>query len=169
MLRPGRVTCNMCSMNANLTPVETVAQKAHGQLNSLRAAEPCPTGRLPSAGPGTVADLARSAAVSEPTVSSRWLYLTGGRFTGVLAEYLARHLERIRPRVCLLRAPWGADFGRVLDLGKRDIFLLCDVQRYEQSTVNLAAEIKRRGATTLLITDSEQSPASGHGDLVPRQ
>lgn len=241
----------MFSMNANPIPPETIAQRAHDQLKSLRLAERRVARALladyPSAGLGTVADLARSASVSPPTVvrfaqnlgfggfsdlqaelraeltrdsssplsrarwqsepgsnaelltqraeqlseivltslaaipaadldaaidliadSSRWLYLIGGRFTGVLAEYLARHLEQIRPRVCLLRDPWGADFGRILDTSKRDVFVLCDVQRYEQSTVNLASEVERRGATSVLITDIEQSPASAHCDLVLR-
>jgi DNA-binding MurR/RpiR family transcriptional regulator len=108
------------------------------------------------------------AAIELLSDGSRWVYLTGGRFTRVLAEYLARHLEQIRPRVCLLRDPWGADYCRVLDLGRRDVFLLCDVERYERSTVALAQEVKRRGATTILITDVAQSPASSHSDLVLR-
>ena len=229
----------------------TVAQLAHDLLTELSTAERKVARALladyPSAGLGTVADLARSASVSAPTVvrftqslgfagfphmqlqlrteltrdsasplararwqsspgsnaellntrarqlsdivleslasipsadldmavdlladGSRWLYLTGGRFTIALAEYLTRHLEQIRPRVALLRDPWGADFARVLDLGKRDVFVLCDVKRYEQQTVDLAAEIRRRGTTTVLITDAEQSPASRHSDLVLR-
>lgn len=100
--------------------------------------------------------------------SGRWLYLTGGRFTGSLAEYLARHLEQIRPRVCLMRDPWGADYARVLDIGKRDVFLVCDVKRYEQKTIELAAELERRGCTIVLITDNDKSPASQYSRLVLR-
>ena len=100
--------------------------------------------------------------------SGRSLYLAGGRFTGSLAEYMARHLEQIRPRVYLMRDPWGADYARVLDVGRRDVFLLCDVKRYEQQSIDLAAELKRRGCTVLLITDNDKSPASRHSNLVLR-
>jgi DNA-binding MurR/RpiR family transcriptional regulator len=100
--------------------------------------------------------------------NGRWLYLAGGRFTGSLAEYIERHLEQIRRRVCLLRDPWGADYARGLDVGRRDVFIICDVKRYELRSIDLAAEMKRRGCTVVLVTDGDKSPASGHSDLILR-
>ena len=240
----------VASMETRSTP-ESVAQLTHDRMPVLSPAERRVARALladyPSAGLGTVADLARSASVSAPTVvrfaqslgydgfphlqlqlrteltrdgssplararwesepgsnaelllqrahqlsdivleslsaipaadldscvdlfsdSGRWLYLAGGRFSGPLAEYMARHLEQVRPRVCFLRDPWGSDYARVLDVGKRDVFVLCDVKRYEQQTIDLASELQRRGCTVVVITDNDRSPATDHSDLVLR-
>lgn len=98
--------------------------------------------------------------------SSRRLFLTGGRFSGALAQHLAINLEQIRPRVRLVADPFGSDMIRVVDLAARDIYLLIDFHRYQRSTVELARHAKRRGASVILITDGKLSPAAADADVV---
>jgi DNA-binding MurR/RpiR family transcriptional regulator len=98
--------------------------------------------------------------------SSRRLFLTGGRFSGALAQHLAVSLEQIRPRVRLVADPFGSDMIRVVDLAARDIYLLIDFHRYQRSTVDLARHAKRRGASVILITDRKLSPAAADADVV---
>lgn len=98
--------------------------------------------------------------------TSRRLFLAGGRFTRVLAEYLALHLEQLRPKVRYLGDPLGADLGQILDLGRRDVLVLIDVNRYQLSAVELAATVRRRGAAIVLITDEQLSPAAADADVV---
>lgn len=98
--------------------------------------------------------------------SSRRLFLTGGRFSAVLAQHLAINLEQIRRRVRLVADPFGKDMERVVDLTSRDVYLLIDFHRYQRSTVDLARHAKRRGATVILITDETLSPAAADADIV---
>ena len=56
--------------------------------------------------------------------TSRPLYIVGGRFSHVLAEYLALLLEQLRPRVRYLTDPFGADHAQVLDVTRRDVYVL---------------------------------------------
>jgi DNA-binding MurR/RpiR family transcriptional regulator len=97
---------------------------------------------------------------------SRRLFLAGGRFTHMLAEYLASHLEQLRPRVRYLPDPLGADLGQVLDVSRRDVYLLFDVTRYQRSIVELARVVRRHNATIILITDEQLSPAAADADIV---
>jgi DNA-binding MurR/RpiR family transcriptional regulator len=106
------------------------------------------------------------AAIELLSATSRRLYLAGGRFTRLLAEYLALHLEQVRPKVRYLPDPLGVDLGQLLDVGRRDIYLLIDVTRYQRSIVELAAAVRKRGATIVLITDEQLSPAAADADVV---
>jgi DNA-binding MurR/RpiR family transcriptional regulator len=106
------------------------------------------------------------AAIDLISDSSRRLFLAGGRFTRLIAEYLALHLDQVRPRVRHLRDPLGMDLGQVLDIGRRDVYLLIDVPRYQRSTVELAARVRKHGATCILITDVQLSPAAADATVV---
>ncbi len=98
--------------------------------------------------------------------ASRRLFLTGGRFSAALAQHLALTLEQIRPRVRLVADPFGLDMVRIVDLRPRDVYLLIDFHRYQRSTVELARQAKRRGASVILITDQKLSPAAADADVV---
>jgi DNA-binding MurR/RpiR family transcriptional regulator len=68
--------------------------------------------------------------------------------------------------VTMLRDPLHTDLGRLLDISRKDVFVLCDVKRYERDTVTLAREVRKRGATVVLITDEELSPAAADASVV---
>lgn len=98
--------------------------------------------------------------------TSRRLFLAGGRFTGRIAEYLALHLEQVRPKVRYLADPLGVDLGQLLDIGRRDVYLLIDVTRYQRSIIETATIVRRHGATIVLVTDEQLSPAASVADVV---
>jgi DNA-binding MurR/RpiR family transcriptional regulator len=106
------------------------------------------------------------AAIDLMGDASRRLFVAGGRFTRPVAEYLALHLDQVRPRVRHLRDPLGMDLGQVLDIGRRDVYVLFDVPRYQRSTVELAARVRKHGATIILITDLQLSPAAADATVV---
>jgi DNA-binding MurR/RpiR family transcriptional regulator len=106
------------------------------------------------------------AAIALISDTSRRLFLAGGRFTRLLAEYLALHLEQVRPKVRHLSDPLGVDLGQLLDISRRDVYVLIDVTRYQRSIVELAATVRKHGATIVLITDEQLSPAAADADVV---
>jgi DNA-binding MurR/RpiR family transcriptional regulator len=106
------------------------------------------------------------AAVDLLCDTSRRLVLAGGRFSRVVAEYLALHLQQVRPKVRLLDEPLGRNLDNIVDLGRRDVYLLCDFHRYQRSTVELARYAGSKGATIILVTDERLSPAAADADVV---
>jgi len=98
--------------------------------------------------------------------TSRPLYIVGGRFTHVLAEYLALLLEQLRPRVRYLTDPFGADQAQVLDVTRRDVYVLFDIARYQRDTLELAQELSKHRVGIVLLTDEQLSPVAAYADAV---
>jgi len=66
----------------------------------------------------------------------------------------------LRPNV---RRIVGERLGRLdqlLDVGKRDVFVLFDIRRYSDDLIYLARQASKRGATVTLFTDQWLSPIS---------
>lgn len=106
------------------------------------------------------------AAVTLMSDVARPLHLHGGRFSHLLAVYLAAHLEQLRPGVRLLSDPKGTDLGTMMDLSRRDVVVLFDYHRYHRSAAELAADVHRAGATLLLITDDMACPVAPDAEVV---
>jgi len=95
----------------------------------------------------------------------RALYITGGRITHALSEYLHLHMQVIRARVRHIRGTSNAWPHDLLDMSEGDVVLIYDIRRYENSTLRLAEIAKARGAKIALITDQWQSPISQYADV----
>ncbi len=96
--------------------------------------------------------------------SRRGVTLIGGRFSSMLAEYLAAHLRILRPNVRVVSA---ADrVSSMLDVGRREVLVAFDYRRYQHDTVRLAITAKRQGATLIAFTDPYLSPLSAHADVI---
>lgn len=96
----------------------------------------------------------------------RSVTLIGGRFSTMLAEYLAAHLRVLRPNVHVVSAAGGDRMGALLDIGRRDILVAFDYRRYQRDTVRLAITAKRQGATLIAFTDPYLSPLSAYADVI---
>jgi DNA-binding MurR/RpiR family transcriptional regulator len=70
--------------------------------------------------------------------------LIGGRFSSMLAGYLAAHLRILRPRVQMISAAGADRMSSVLDAGRRDVLVAFDYRRYQHDTVRLAATAKEQ-------------------------
>jgi DNA-binding MurR/RpiR family transcriptional regulator len=117
----------------------------------------------------TLAALPNSALETAVTLLSdtgRTLYLHGGRFSHLLAEHLAAHLEQLRPGVRVLADPDGTDMGAMLELSRNDVVVLFDYHRYERSVADLALRVHRAGATVLLVTDDLACPVAPEAEVV---
>ena len=96
----------------------------------------------------------------------RRLRLVGGRFSHMLAEYLAAHLHIVRGDVACLSAGDMSRAGALLDASRRDVFVIFDYRRYQPSTIELARTAAAAGATIVLLTDQYLSPISDVAEAV---
>ncbi len=97
---------------------------------------------------------------------NRRLYLSGGRFSGLLASYLGMQLQEIRPRVSIIGDPHGRDLDAVIGLRRGDVLVLFDFARYQRSAVELSRTARQARATVMLITDDLACPAAVPADHV---
>jgi DNA-binding MurR/RpiR family transcriptional regulator len=96
----------------------------------------------------------------------RSVVLIGGRFSTMLAEYLAAHLKILRSRVQVLSAAGPDRVSSMLDVGRRDVLVAFDYRRYQHDTVRLATTAKDQGATLIAFTDPYLSPLAARADVI---
>jgi DNA-binding MurR/RpiR family transcriptional regulator len=107
-------------------------------------------------------DRAVSALASKP----RQVTVSGGYFTRYFAMLLATQLDQTIPNVDFVGEPLGHDIGKMLRLGTSGIAIILDFRRYELSAKRTADLAKSQGATVIVITDQELSPAADSADIV---
>lgn len=86
------------------------------------------------------------------------VHLIGGRFTDALALYLSVQLRILRPGVSHLQDQESNWRDQLLDMGKRDVLLVFDIRRYQQSLQRLAHAAAARQVRIVLLTDQWLSP-----------
>jgi DNA-binding MurR/RpiR family transcriptional regulator len=96
----------------------------------------------------------------------RRVRLIGGRFSHVLAEYLAGHLHIMRGDVACLSPGDMSRAGALLDASRRDVFVVFDYRRYQPATVELASAAAGAGASVVLLTDQYLSPIADVAEAV---
>lgn len=97
---------------------------------------------------------------------SREVRIVGGRFSRLLADYLASHLQLIRPRIQLIPRDELPRLAAVADAGPSTILIAYDYRRYDEVTAQLVAAMRARGATIALMTDNWLSPIAKASDIV---
>ncbi|MBB6413179.1 MurR/RpiR family transcriptional regulator [Mesorhizobium sangaii] len=85
-------------------------------------------------------------------------FLIGGRFTDPLARYMAAHLAIIQPEVFHLAGQESMWRDRLIDMGKRDVLVIFDIRRYQDSLLRFAEKAHERGVQIVLFTDQWLSP-----------
>jgi DNA-binding MurR/RpiR family transcriptional regulator len=86
------------------------------------------------------------------------VFLIGGRFTDPVARYMAAHLTIIRPNVLHLTGQESNWRDRLIDMGRRDVLLIFDIRRYQESLARFAEKAHQRGVHIVLFTDQWLSP-----------
>ncbi|TWH00648.1 RpiR family transcriptional regulator [Mesorhizobium sp. J18] len=86
------------------------------------------------------------------------IFLIGGRFTDPIARYMAAHLTIIRPNIFHLSGQENNWRDRLIDMGRRDVLLIFDIRRYQDSLVRFAEKAHQRGVQIILFTDQWLSP-----------
>lgn len=88
------------------------------------------------------------------------VYLAGGRFTDPLARYLAAHMMLLRANVVHLAGQENTWRDRLVDMGKRDVLIVFDIRRYQDSITAFSEKARKRGVSVVLFTDQWLSPAA---------
>ena len=105
-------------------------------------------------------------AVSALSDRRNHVFVTGGRFSRLVAEMLYLHLFQIHPNVSTLVPGLQTRADQLLNIGAKSVLVAYDFRRYEAETVELVLHAKQRGAIVILITDPWTSPAAHHADAV---
>ena len=93
-------------------------------------------------------------------------FLAGGRFTDFLAGYFEAHLRVVRSGVSRLDGRSATRADQMIDVRPGDLAILFDVRRYDDNLLLAAAELARKRAHIVLITDEWVSPISRHAKQV---
>lgn len=89
---------------------------------------------------------------------TRPVYTLGGRFSRAVALSLHESLSHLRRGVVWIDGPTEAWATTLMDLGRRDTLLVCDVRRYQRDVVRFAEQAAAQGAVVVLLTDPWHSP-----------
>lgn len=104
-------------------------------------------------------DTAQFDAVTELlTDERRQIFITGGRITHALAEYLFLHMQVMRRGVFHIQSTANAWPHALLDIREGDVLVIYDIRRYENAALRLAEMAQEHGAKIVLVTDQWQSP-----------
>ena len=88
------------------------------------------------------------------------VHLVGGRFTDAIARYMAAHLRIIRPDVFHIDGHEAGWRDGLVDMGRKDVLVLFDIRRYQDSLMKYAEKAANRGVTIILFTDQWLSPVA---------
>lgn len=96
----------------------------------------------------------------------RRIHLSGGRFSRILAEYLALHLQLLRSDASMAPTEETARLALIADARKSDVLVLFDYRRYDAESVRFARRMADRGCSVVLLTDSGLSHAADVASVV---
>lgn len=86
------------------------------------------------------------------------IFLLGGRFTDAIARYMGAHMAIIRPNVTHLSGQEANWRDQLVDMGRRDVLVVFDIRRYQESLLRFAEAAHKRGVVIVLVTDQWLSP-----------
>lgn len=96
---------------------------------------------------------------------AKTIYILGARSAGFLAGILGYYLDMIYDHVKVVNANATSDtFEQICRLNEKDLFIAISFPRYSKRTVKALSFAKKQGASTIAITDSEQSPITADSD-----
>lgn len=92
------------------------------------------------------------------------VFITGGRITRALSDYLELHLQVIRSGVAHMRETASGWSHALLDMAPGDVLVIYDIRRYQNAALTLARMAQDRGVKIILFTDQWLSPVQAHAD-----
>ncbi len=95
------------------------------------------------------------------------IYMLGGRWSSVVAQYAAFQLTSLRGEVHVL-APQASGLreDRIADFTRKDVLVVYDFRRYQAETIAFCQVAKQRGVRIVLFTDMDLSPAADVANVV---
>lgn len=135
----------------NQTVVETALSVFRSELETTFA-------RLQ---PGDVELVA--ALLTDP---KRAVFTLGGRYSHLLADYLASHLQQLRRRVQVLPRGEIERAEALADMRRNDVLIIFDYRRYDADIRRFAEHAHHVGAKIVLLTDFYRSPVLPYASYV---
>lgn len=97
--------------------------------------------------------------------NAKMIYILGARSAGFLAGILGYYLDMIFDHVKVVNANATSDtFEQICRMNENDLFIAISFPRYSKRTIKALSFAKKQGASTIAITDSEQSPITADSD-----
>lgn len=93
-------------------------------------------------------------------------YVTGNFFDFGLAEWFGGWLGSALGNTTMMQPGTAAYYGQIGELGPQDTVIAFAFPRYTRTLMDTLKQAKRKGATVIVLTDREDSPAAKHADLV---
>lgn len=95
------------------------------------------------------------------------IYLLGGRWSSIVAQYAAFQLTSLRGEVHVLaHQASGLREDRIADFTRKDVLVVYDFRRYQAETIAFCQVAKQRGVRIVLFTDMDLSPAADVANVV---
>ncbi|MCD8106481.1 MAG: MurR/RpiR family transcriptional regulator [Oscillospiraceae bacterium] len=92
-------------------------------------------------------------------ISAKHIYILGVRSSASLASFMGYYFQLMRPDVVTLRQGSRSElFEQLMRLEEGDLLIGISFPRYSRQTVQALAYARRKGAGTIAITDSLDSP-----------
>ena len=144
-------------------PAELYPQQPDGGLVSrVRAG----IGAAVSAALSDLAPAELDAAVALLADARRPVWTVGGRWSGVLAQYLQLHLQLLRPGTHPVPPGPGGMAAALLDIDRRAVVVAFDYRRYQLDVVGFGRAAAVAGAAVVLFTDHLMSPLAAQARVV---
>ncbi len=102
----------------------------------------------------------------EKILSAKKVYIFGGRSSFALASFLHFYLNLMIDDVVLVNSYASTEiFEQIYKIDNDDLFIGISFPRYSQRTVKAMEYVRKRGVSTIAVTDSSVSPLVRFSDL----
>ncbi len=106
------------------------------------------------------------ALVSRLADAHRRVFVLGGRYTRLAAQYLVLHLRETRANVNLIDDSDMARADLLADFTDRDFLVVFDFRRYQRDVIEFSRLARAHGCEIALVTDPWRSPISSVAEHV---
>jgi len=95
---------------------------------------------------------------------SKTIYIVGVGASAFAAAWLQFTLNTLRPNVKLIATETNSMIRTLQEIDDTALLVTISLHRYYKESIQLAQEIRKRGAYTVAITDSNVAPIHAHAD-----
>lgn len=100
-------------------------------------------------------------------VSAEHVYVMGIRSSSALASFLGYYFKLMLPSVTLVQTGSRSElYEQLMHLSDKDVLIGISFPRYSKQTVNAISYAHNKGAKSIAITDSVESPIANNADNV---
>ncbi len=111
-------------------------------------------------------DSAFNAAV-DSIISAKHIYIMGIRSSAALASFIGYYFKLMLPNVTIVETGSRSElYEQLMRLDSHDLLIGISFPRYSKQTVNALAYARAKGADSIAITDSKDSPIAQNAEKI---